>query len=371
MRLLGLKTEMFKFDNTKDFITEFNIGKEDLVFTNRRIYEGSFKELNLKCNYIFKDKYNFNEPNDEVVDLIFKDLKNIKFKRVIAIGGGSILDVGKLLSLKDVDSTKKLFKKEIPIIRDKELIIVPTTCGTGSEVTNISIVEIKSEATKIGLAVDELYADKSVLIPELCKTMPYKAFVYSSIDALIHSIEGFLSPNSTQYTDLFALKAIEIILNGYKKIIENGEEYRNIIIEDFLIASNYAGIAFGNAGVGAVHALSYPLSGKYHVPHGEANYEFLIGVLNFYKKNRNSGKIVKLNNMISKIISSTEEECYVKLEELLNNLIKRKKLREYRMDEEEIMIFSKSVIKNQQRLLRNNYVPMNNDDIVEIYRALY
>ena len=81
---------------------------------------------------------------------------------------------------------QRLFKRELPIIRDKELIIVPTTCGTGSEVTNISIVEIKSENTKLGLAVDELYADKGVLIPELCKTMPYKAFVYSSIDALIN-----------------------------------------------------------------------------------------------------------------------------------------------------------------------------------------
>ena len=248
MKLLSLNTEILGFDTSSEFAKELNLNEKDLVFTNRRIYEGSFKSLDLKCNYVLKDKYNFNEPNDEIIDEIFKDIKNIDFNRVIAIGGGSILDVGKLLALKDVDSTKKLFKRELPIIRDKELIIVPTTCGTGSEVTNISIVEIKSENTKLGLAVDELYADKGVLIPELCKTMPYKAFVYSSIDALIHSIEGFLSPNSTPYTDLFAFKAIEMILSGYKEIIEKGEEYRNTIMDKFLIASNYAGIAFGNAG---------------------------------------------------------------------------------------------------------------------------
>ena len=354
-----------------DVAKELNLNEKDLVFTNRRIYEGSFKSLDLKCNYVLKDKYNFNEPNDEIIDEIFKDIKNIDFNRVIAIGGGSILDVGKLLALKDVDSTKKLFKRELPIIRDKELIIVPTTCGTGSEVTNISIVEIKSENTKLGLAVDELYADKGVLIPELCKTMPYKAFVYSSIDALIHSIEGFLSPNSTPYTDLFAFKAIEMILSGYKEIIEKGEEYRNTIMDKFLIASNYAGIAFGNAGVGAVHALSYPLGGKYHVPHGEANYQFLMAVLNFYKKNNGDGKISELTKLISGIINAKEEDCYLELENLLNNLIRRKNLKEYGMTIDEIEKFSHSVMKNQQRLLKNNYVSMEIKDMEEIYKSLY
>ncbi|MGG5460636.1 4-hydroxybutyrate dehydrogenase [Clostridium sp. B9] len=371
MKLFGLKTEMFIFNGAKEFSEALNLNKNDLIFTNRRIFEGNFKELNLNCNYVLKDKYDFNEPNDEVVDLILKDIRDIKFNRVIAIGGGSILDVGKLLALKDVESTRKLFKKEIPVIRDKELVIVPTTCGTGSEVTNISIVEIKSEGTKMGLAVEELYADKGVLIPELCKTMPYKAFVYSSIDALIHSIEGFLSPNSTPYTDLFALKAIEMILSGYMEIIARGEEYRNEIIKDFLIASNYAGIAFGNAGVGAVHALSYPLGGKYHVPHGEANYEFLMSVLNYYNENNDKGKIRELNSVISKVISSSEEECYKNLEKLLNNLIRRKDLREYGMKIEEIELFSDSVIKNQQRLLKNNYVPMKREDIIKIYKELY
>ena len=371
MKLLSLNTEILWFNDSFEFAKELNLSERDLIFTNKRIYEGSFKDLSLKCNYILKDKYNFNEPNDSVVDEIFKDIKNISFNRVIAIGGGSILDVGKLLALRDVKSTEKLFKREIPIVKDKELIIVPTTCGTGSEVTNISIVEIKSENTKLGLATKELYADKGVLIPELCKTMPYKAFVYSSIDALIHSIEGFLSPNSSPYTDLFALKAIEIILKGYKDIIEKGEEYRNNIIDKFLIASNYAGIAFGNAGVGAVHALSYPLGGKYHVPHGEANYQFLMAVLNFYREKKNVGKILELTNLISSILNSSKEEAYNDLENLLNNLIKRKNLNSYGMQAEEIEEFSKSVIKNQQRLLKNNYVAMDLDDMEKIYKTLY
>ncbi len=130
-----------------------------------------------------------------------------------------------------------------------------------------------------------------------------------------------------------------MILSGYKEIIEKGEEYRNTIMDKFLIASNYAGIAFGNAGVGAVHALSYPLGGKYHVPHGEANYQFLMAVLNFYKKNNGDGKISELTKLISSIINAKEEDCYLELENLLNNLIRRKNLKEYGMTIDEIENF--------------------------------
>lgn len=371
MKLLEIKPEIHKFNSCLDFVEEFNITKEDLIFTNERLYNNFFKDLNLNCNYIFKDKYNFNEPNDEVIDLMLKDLKAITFKRVIAIGGGSIVDVGKLFVLKDISNTKALFKKEVEIEKDKELIIIPTTCGTGSEVTNISIAEIKSEKTKMGLAVEELYADHAVLIPELCNSVPYKFFVYSSIDALIHAIESFVSPKANYYTEIFSIEAIKMILKGYKDIIKNGKDYRVKIMEQFLIASNYAGIAFGNAGVGAVHALSYPLGGSYHVPHGEANYEFLIEVFKFYNEKNPNGKINRLNEVLRDILEVKKEEVYNELYNILNNLIHIKPLREYGMKEEEIYSFSENVIKSQQRLLNNNYVDMSKEDMIKIYKNLY
>ncbi len=111
----------------------------------------------------------------------------------------------------------------------------------------------------MGLGTDELFADHAVLIPELVKGLPYRFFVASSIDALIHAIESYVSPKANPYTEVFSVKAMELILKGYMQIIEKGEEYRKEIIEEFVIGSNYAGIAFGNTGVGAVHALSYPL----------------------------------------------------------------------------------------------------------------
>lgn len=371
MKAFELRPQVFKYDEIKEFKEDFNLGEKDLIFTNKRLYDEFLKKLDLNCKFLLKDKYKFNEPNDEIIDVIIDDISSIDFNRVIAIGGGSIVDVAKILILKDVKSTKKLFKKEIPVIKEKKLIIVPTTCGTGSEVTNISIAEIKSENIKMGLATNELYADYAVLIPELCKSMPYKFFVYSSIDALIHAVESYLSPKASSYTEIFSIEAIKMIIKGYKDIIENGEDYRNKIINDFLIASNYAGIAFANAGVGAVHALSYPLGGKYHVPHGEANYQFFIRVLNFYNTGNPKGKIKQLNDILSELLGVSNEHIYEELEKILDKLIKRRPLKEYGMTVEEIKAFPKLVIETQQRLLQNNYIQLNLECMEQIYNYLY
>lgn len=371
MKLLELRPQMFKFATCLEFANEFKLGENDLIFTNKFLYERFLKGLNIKCNYIFQEDYNLREPSDDIIDKIIGEIKYKNIDRVVAIGGGSIIDIAKVLVLKDVTTTKELFERKIPVIKEKKLIIVPTTCGTGSEVTNISITEIKSKGTKMGLATEELYADYAVLIPELVRELPYEFFVYSSIDALIHAIESLVSPKANPYTEMFSFEAIKMIIDGYKAIIEKGKDYRKEIIEDFLIASNYAGIAFGNAGVGAVHALSYPLGGKYHVPHGEANYAFFIEVFKFYNRSNPNGKIKKVNEFMANILKTSEDKVYEALEQLLNNLIVRKNLHEYGMKEEEIVIFTDSVIETQQRLLQNNYVEMSKEDIKKVYSDLY
>lgn len=371
MKLLKLKQQIHKFECCKDFIDSFNVGHEDCIFTNKFLYETFLKKLNINCVYIFQEDYNLREPSDDIMDKIIHYVQEKDCKRIIGIGGGSIIDISKVLALKDVTSTKELFEKTILAVKARELIIVPTTCGTGSEVTNISIAEIKSKGTKLGLAVDELYADYAVLIPELVKGLPYEFFVYSSIDALIHAIEAFVSPKANAYTEMFSVEAIKMIINGYKEVQNNGKDYRKKIIEDFLIASNYAGIAFGNAGVGAVHALSYPLGGKYHVPHGEANYQFFIEVFKFYKEKNPNGKIDELNQLLSIILDASKDKVYEELEKLLGNMIEKKSLRKYGMKEEEIYSFSQSVLETQQRLLGNNYVEMKETDMIEIYKKLF
>ncbi len=194
----------------------------------------------------------------------------------------------------------------------------------------------------------------------------------SSIDALIHAIEAYVSPKANMYTEIFSVKAIEMILKGYMEILEKGEEYRKEIIEDFMIGSNYAGIAFGNAGVGAVHALSYPLGGVYHVPHGEANYQFFTEVFKTYLAKDPNGKISEVNKVLADIMNvPAGEDVYAALSNVLDQLLSRKPLKEYGMKEEEIEGFADAVISGQQRLLANNYVPLERTDIINIYKNLY
>jgi len=372
MRLLYVKPQIHKFNKFDEFAKEFNVGKGDLVFTHEFIYEPYIKSLNIESDFLFQEKYGFGEPSNAMIDRIIEDMVDKEYKRIIAIGGGTVIDIAKLFVLKGKNKTLDLFERKVPIIKDKELIIIPTTCGTGSEVTNLSIVEIKEKQTKMGLGCDELYADHTVLIPELVKSLPYKFFVFSSVDALIHAVESFVSPKSNCYSELFSLNAINIILNGYMKIIENGEDYRLDIIEDFLVASNYAGVAFGNTGVGAVHALSYPLGGNYHVPHGEANYQFFTEVFKTYDRLKPQGKIGILNKTLKAVLNIKDSaDIYGALEDVLNKMLSKKKLRDYGMREEEVGLFTDSVIEKQQRLLVNNYTPFTREDIQGIYKRLY
>jgi 4-hydroxybutyrate dehydrogenase len=371
MELIKVSTKIHKYDGFKEFADTFEIGERDLILTHGFLYEPFMKPLGLDARVIIQETYGSGEPSDEMMNAILADAKGAPFDRIFAIGGGTVLDIAKILVLKDLDNVVDAFEKTIPLIKEKELIAVPTTCGTGSEVTNITIAEIKSKQTKMGLAVDELLPDHAALIPGLLKGLPYKFYIYSSIDALIHAIESYVSPKANAYTRLFSVKAIEMILDIYLNIIDQGEDYRFKRLEDMAIASNYAGIAFGNAGVGAVHALSYPLGGKYHVPHGEANYQFFTEVFKLYTKKNPEGAIKEINERMAYLLDSKPEEVYEAIEGLLNELLGKNKLRTYGMLEEEKESFTDSVIEGQGRLLANNYVPLSRQEILGVYTSLY
>lgn len=370
MKELMVKPAIFTFETAKEFAEVYAIGSDDLVITNEYIYNPYFGELNLACEVIFQEKYGLGEPTDEMVEAIYADIKGNP-KRIIAIGGGTILDISKIFALKTVIPILDLYDGKIEPVKDKELILVPTTCGTGSEVTNIAILALLSRGTKKGLAVDQMYADDAVLIPELLRGLPFKVFATSSIDALIHGIESALSPNGNGTTRMFSYKAIEMILNGYKVISEKGQEALEALLPDFLLASTYAGIAFGNAGCAAVHALSYPLGATYHVAHGESNYAVFTGVMKNYLEIRTDGEIASLTTFIADILGCGADEVFEQLEILLNHLIQKKALHEYGMKREEIIAFTDSVIENQQRLLKNNFVFLDRDRIIKIYTELY
>ncbi len=201
--------------------------------------------------------------------------------------------------------------------------------------------------------------------------LPYDFFATSAIEALIHAIESYVSPRANLYTRMFSEKAMEMILKGFKEIVEKGPEHRMNLLDEFLIASDLAGIAFGNAGTGAVHAMSYPLSGNYHVTHGEANYQFLTAVFKMYQKENPTGDIVGLNRFLGSVMGCEPELVYPKMEELLSQVIERKPLRAYGMTEADIEGFALSVEKSQQRLLNQSYVKFTKEQMMEIYGALF
>ena len=371
--MFALKTTIHQYDKFVHFIEDFQLGKHDLVISQSFTYNQFIAGLNLPCTFIIQDKYGAGEPSDEMIQKIMDDHADCDFDRVVAIGGGTVIDISKLFALSILPNVTEAFERKIPIIKKKKLVIVPTTCGTGSEVTNISIAELKQKQTKLGLADNAILADDAVLIPELLESLPFKPYAFSSIDALVHATESFLSPKATDYSRLFSVEAIKIILPIFKHIVEEGEEYRFKEMEPILRASNYAGIAFGNAGCAAVHALSYPLGAVYHVAHGESNYQFFTQILKRYVKRNPDGIITKLNTLFAELldVENNPQTVYDAIDDVLSRMVKKRHLREYGMREEECEMFADSVIASQQRLLKNNYVQLSREEILNVYRSLY
>lgn len=363
------------FANTlREFAESENLGAGDFILTNEFLYEKYLKPLNLSCGVAFLESYGQGEPTTAMVDAIRADLPQ-GVKRVVAIGGGAVMDTAKMLSLHtSAGKTEALFDlspgAEKPA-RIFDVYAVPTTCGTGSEVTNACAVELESLHTKRGLNNDLMFASKSVLIPELLSGLPYRFFATSSIDALIHAVESYLSPKATPISRLFSTTAVTMILEGYRYVVERGAERWTDKARDFQLASTYAGLAFCSAGCAAVHALSYPLGGGYHIPHGEANQLVFAAVFRKYKEKKPVGVLNELESLLGRCLNVPAEEALEAAFRLFDQVQPRKPLREYGISDSEFQGFAEGVTAGQQRLLGNNYVPLSVEDMVEIYRSIY
>ena len=354
-------------------LAELKFTPEDVVFTVQPLRKRWIEALEIPSRVICYEDFGHGEPTDEVIDRIWAAIRAGPCRRIIAIGGGSVLDVAKIVALRRTGSALQVFRKEVEIAKEIPLTLIPTTCGTGSEVTNIAIAAIPSLGTKLGLAVDALYADQAVLCPELALGLPEQVLVTSAIDALVHAMESYLSPRSHAYPELFSVRAMEILLTRFRQFVSQGRMATvPDLIRDVMIASNYAGIAFGNTGVGAVHALSYPLSGTYHVPHGEANSRFLLAVFRAYQALDPNGKIRDIEALITRIWGTEASgRPWDDLEVLIDRLLPKKPLRDYGMPSSQIADFAATVQSTQQRLLANNYRPLTTQHIADIYTAIY
>jgi 4-hydroxybutyrate dehydrogenase len=363
--------EISEFESVADFVKVFNISQNDYIFTEKIFYDSYLSNLN--ANFIFYDDYGFGEPKNTTIDLILKDIEHLNINRLIGIGGGTILDTAKILSMKNPGNVSQVFNDLVPHEREMELILIPTTCGTGCEVTSVSVVDIVEEQTKIGKRIECNFADHAVLISELLDNIPKKIFAYSSIDALIHALEILVAPTSNPYNDMFCKEAIKIILEKYKKIDEQGIEARFEYIDEFLRASTLAGVALSNTTCGAVHAIAMHFGSRYKVPHGEANALFLVNVFEKYVEKSEKGKIQEVTDCINLVYNTnfTTKEAIDKLDGLINSIIELNSLESYGVEKEHIEENVDKVINSQQRLLINNYVHLSREDLVDIYNNAF
>ena len=372
MEQVIFRPRIYKYDTFKEYAQEKKISHSDLfIVAGEFIYDLYLAPAGISRDMVIsQEKYGIGEPSDVMVEEILSDIRGKSYERVIGIGGGAILDIAKVVAVADTAEVDPLYDNMAGLKKKAELILLPTTCGTGSEVTCIAVLNRTRIGTKMGLQAEALYADEAIMIPELLSGLPYRAFASSAIDALVHATESMLSPKTTPYTEVFAREAIKLILSGFKHVAENGQGSEKERMEEFLIASNFAGLAFGTAGVGTVHAMAYPLGGVYHVSHGESNYAVFTGVLRKYIELRPEGAVRDVMELIAGELGCSRDEALTSLEELLEKVMHLKRLKDHGMSESDVPVFAGSVIENQQRLLVNSYVPVDEAMVAEIYTSL-
>ena len=346
------------------FFEQWKIGNQDLIITNEYVLSPHLKGQPAPCDLIYQEQCGSGEPSDEMVDAMLAAAGK-QYQRIIAIGGGTVIDIAKLFVFGNQLSCETIFAEGAKLKRKSSLVIIPTTCGTGSEVTGISIIEFKKKHTKLGLALPALYADEAVLIPDMLKTLPYEVFATSSIDALIHSVESFVSPKANPFTQAIGRDSIERILAGYQSLARNEEKKLPEDMTSFLIASTMGGIAFGNAGCAAVHALSYPLGANYHVPHGKANYMVFEAVFAAYREL--GAELSLLEKTLAAALGCDKSIVWTELFCLLEKVLPKQSLAELGADSAKCAEMAHSVVENQQRLLVNNPVSLDEEQIRQIF----
>ncbi len=221
------------------------------------------------------------EPPMGSVDEIVKFAEKGGYDFVVGFGGGSALDVAKMVAVlvrsgakvEDYVGVDQVPKKGLP------MIAVPTTSGTGSEVTAIAIFANEKLNVKQGVVSPYLIPNIALVDPVLTWSCPPNVTAAAGMDALIHNIEAYTSVNATMHTDPLAYEGIKLIAKSIRTATYDGSNAW--ARHNMAMGSLLGGIAFGNAGVGAVHALSYPIGGMFHVPHGVANTLMLPWVMEY------------------------------------------------------------------------------------------
>ena len=200
---------------------------------------------------------------------------------IIAIGGGSVMDIAKLCSILASGESTVADLLANPAIGKKTVrsIMIPTTAGTGAEATPNAIVLVPEKELKVGIVCEEMIPDAVILDGEMIRRLPAHIAASTGVDALCHAIECYTSKKATPFSNLYAMEALKLIFANIEAACLDPEALESK--SAMLLAAYYAGVAITRSGTTAVHALSYPLGGKYHIPHGVANAMMLMPVMRF------------------------------------------------------------------------------------------
>jgi len=225
------------------------------------------------------------EPTDVHVKEALDACRSEQCDVIVAVGGGSSIDAAKAVSvmmtnegtISDYVGNVKMFaKKPVP------LIAIPTTAGTGSEVTKVTVIIDTKTDVKMMISQPALLPAVAIVDPLLTVSCPPSVTAATGVDALCHAIEAYISRRAHPVTDVLALSAIEAIIGHLRRAYENGQDIE--AREKMAIAAMKAGMAFSNASVTLVHGMSRPIGALFHVPHGVSNAMLLPGVLEFTKE---------------------------------------------------------------------------------------
>ena len=310
------------------------------------------------------------EPSYLQVEAVVDMVQGQECDLIIGLGGGSVMDAAKLATvLKGAPYTiKDLLNDPTQAEKKVKTVMIPTTCGTGSEATCNAIVAIPEEKSKKGIVNDNMIPDYVILDAQMIAKLPKAIVAATGVDALAHVVECFTSKKATPFSDCYALEGAKLIFANIREAYNNPD---NMDAKNkMLIGAYYGGIAITGSGTTAVHALSYPLGGKFHIAHGVSNAILFAHVMKFNKDACAERLAVLCDAINPTYAEKTVEEKADYVIDQIADIVKVTNiptdLTQYgvTMDDLDFLVTAGS---QQQRLLVNNMKELSLDDIRNIY----
>lgn len=360
-------------ENLKTIVKD---AKKVAIFTDRGILSTGLVDLPLaKLQEAGKETIVISdlppEPTYMQVQKLVDEFKASGADFIVAVGGGSAMDTAKLASLLDTEryTVKDLLDDPTLAVKTVKTCLIPTTAGTGSEATPNAIVAVPEQELKIGIVNSSMVPDYVVLDAEMIRKLPRKIAAATGIDAMAHAIECFTSNKANPFSDIFALEAFDLIMNNIETACDDPDamEAKNRM----QIAAFYAGVAITCSGTTAVHALSYPLGGKYHIAHGVSNAILLVPVMKFNEPVIR-GKLAAAYDRIvhGEKTCTTEAEKSAWVVERMGQIVRHldipTSLSEFNVPREDLEGLVKAGMQ-VQRLLVNNMRTVTPEDARNIY----